>query len=138
MFTLFGRRYRHCDGLSRRAFLTAGAVGLGGLTLADLLRAEAAAGIKSSTKSIINIHLDGGPPQLDTIDPKPDAPVEIRGEFRPIATKIPGVQLCELLPKVASIADKGTIFCSPCSSCVFIFISPDKKHASLISFPAFP
>src|SRR5205807_5622920 len=66
----------------------------------------AAAGIKSSTKAIINIHLDGGPPQMDMIDPKPDAPVEIRGEFRPIATKLPGLRVCELLPKVASIADK--------------------------------
>src|SRR5262249_17180653 len=68
--------------------------------------AEDAAGIKSSTKAIINIHLDGGPPQMDMIDLKPEAPVEIRGEFRPIATKVVGVQLCELLPKVASIADK--------------------------------
>src|SRR5436190_19167357 len=106
MFTILGRPHRHCDGLNRREFLTAGAVGFAGLTLADLLRAEASAGIKSSTKAIINIHLDGGPPQMDTIDPKPNAPVEIRGEFRPIATRLPGVQVCELLPKVASIADK--------------------------------
>jgi hypothetical protein len=106
MFTIFGRSHRHCDGLSRREFLTAGALGLGGLTLADLLRAEAAVGIKSSTKSIINIHLDGGPPQMDMIDPKPDAPVEIRGEFRPIATKVAGLHLTELLPKVAGIADR--------------------------------
>src|SRR5205809_5387643 len=106
MFTIFGRAYRHCDGLSRREVLTAGALGLGGLTLADLLRAEAAAGIKSSAKSIIFIHLDGGPPQMDMIDPKPEAPVEIRGEFKPIATKVAGLRVCELMPKVASIADK--------------------------------
>jgi hypothetical protein len=106
MFTLFGKPLRHCDRISRREFLTAGAIGLGSWTLADLLRAEAAAGINSSTKAIINIHLDGGPPQMDMIDLKPDAPVEIRGEFRPIATKVVGVQVCELLPKVASIADK--------------------------------
>jgi uncharacterized protein (DUF1501 family) len=106
MFTIFDSRYRHCDGLSRRGFLTAGSLGLGGLTLADLLRAEAAAGIKSSDRAIINIHLDGGPPQMDTIDPKPDAPVEVRGEFRPIATKVSGLRICELMPKVASIADK--------------------------------
>src|SRR5262245_18561498 len=105
MFTIFGKPSRHGDDLSRRAFLTAGAAGLGGLTLADLLRAESVAGIKSSTKSVINIHLDGGPPHMDMIDPKPEAPVEVRGEFGPIATKIPGVQLCELLPKVAGIAD---------------------------------
>ncbi|HKB37413.1 MAG TPA: DUF1501 domain-containing protein [Gemmataceae bacterium] len=92
--------------MSRRQFLTAGALGLGGLTLADLLRAEAAAGIQSSEKAVITIHLDGGPPQMDTIDPKPDAPVEVRGEFKPIATKVVGLQLCELMPKMAGIADR--------------------------------
>ncbi len=106
MFTFFGKPYRHCDGISRRQFLTAGALGLGGLTLADLLRAEAAAGKGTTSKSIINIHLDGGPPHLDMIDPKPDAPAEIRGEFKPIATKVPGLRISELMPKVASIADK--------------------------------
>jgi hypothetical protein len=106
MFTIFGRAYRYCDGLQRREFLTAGALAVGGLTLADLLRAEAAANIHSSEKAIINIHLDGGPPQMDLIDLKPEAPVEIRGEFKPIATKVAGVQISELLPKVASIADK--------------------------------
>src|SRR5712691_4240662 len=106
MFTIFGRPYRPCDGLNRRELLTAGALGLGGLTLADLLRAEAAVGIKSSAKAIINIHLDGGPPQMDMIDPKPEAPVEIRGEFKPIATTIAGLRVGELMPKVARIADK--------------------------------
>jgi uncharacterized protein (DUF1501 family) len=106
MFTIFGKPYRHCDGVSRRQFLTAGALGLGGFTLADLLRAENAAGIRSSCKAIINIHLDGGPPHLDMIDPKPDAPAEIRGDFKPIATKIPGLHLSEMLPKVAGIADR--------------------------------
>ncbi len=106
MFPIVGKRYAHCDGISRRHFLTAGALGVAGLTLADLLRAEAAAGIRSSTKAVINIHLDGGPPQMDTIDLKPDAPVEVRGEFKPIATKLPGLQVCELMPKLASIADK--------------------------------
>jgi hypothetical protein len=91
--------------IRRRDFL-AGALGFAGLTLADLLRAEAASGIRSSTKAIINIHLDGGPPQMDTIDLKPDAPVEIRGEFKPIATKLPGIQVCELMPKLAALADK--------------------------------
>jgi hypothetical protein len=102
MFTFFNEGYSP----GRRQFLTAGALGIVGWTLADLLRAEAASGITSSEKAIINIHLDGGPPQMDSIDPKPDAPVEIRGEFKPIDTKLTGVQLCELLPKVASIADK--------------------------------
>jgi hypothetical protein len=86
--------------------LQAGALGAAGLTLADLLRAEAAAGIRSSSKAVINVHLDGGPPHLDMIDLKPDAPVEIRGDFKGIATTLPGLQVCELLPKLASIADK--------------------------------
>ena len=81
---------------------------MGGLTLAGLLRAEDAAGIGSSTRSVINIHLDGGAPQMDTIDLKPDAPAEIRGEFSPIPTSVPGIQICELLPKVASIAERFT------------------------------
>jgi hypothetical protein len=106
MFTILDRACHCGDGLRRRDFLTAGAITLGGLTLADLLRLEAAAGMKTSEKAIINIHLDGGPPQMDTIDPKPEAPIEIRGEFKAIATKVVGLQVCELMPKVASIAHK--------------------------------
>jgi uncharacterized protein (DUF1501 family) len=106
VFTIVSEACRKGGRISRREVLRAGVIGLGGWTLADLLRAEAAAGIGSSEKAIINIHLDGGPPQLDTIDPKPDAPVEIRGEFKPIATKVAGLQVCELMPKVASIADR--------------------------------
>src|SRR5436309_4716707 len=106
MFSIFGRQYRHCDGITRRRFLAAGTIGFGALTLADLLRAEAAAGIQSSSKAVITVHLDGGPPHMDMIDLKPSAPVEIRGEFKPIATKVPGLQVCELMPKIASIADR--------------------------------
>lgn len=106
MFTLLGPRFRHCDGMTRRGFLRAGGLGFAGITLADLLRAEAAAGIRSSSKAVINVHLDGGPPHLDMIDLKPEAPVEIRGEFKGIATRLPGYEICELLPKLASIADK--------------------------------
>ena len=91
--------------VSRRTFLTAGAIG-GGLTLASLLAAEAAAGVGSSRKAVIFVHLDGGPPHLDMIDLKPDAPREIRGEFTGIATKISGYRICEHLPKLASLADK--------------------------------
>jgi hypothetical protein len=106
MLTLLGKPYRHCDGITRRYFLTAGALGMGGLTLADVLRAEAAAGKGPYRRAIINIHLDGGPPHLDTIDLKPNAPAEIRGEFKPIATRVPGLRISELMPKVAAIADK--------------------------------
>jgi hypothetical protein len=90
----------------RRSFLKAGALGVGSLTLADLLRAESAAGLRSSTKAVINIHLDGGPPQMDLIDPKPEAPSEIRGEFKSLPTKIPGLHLTELLPRLAANAEK--------------------------------
>ncbi len=106
MLTFATGRHRHCDGISRRSFLKAGALGIGGLSLVDVLRAEASAGTGSSTKAVINIHLDGGPPQMDMIDPKPEAPIEIRGEFRPIRTSIPGLHLTELMPRMAKAADK--------------------------------
>lgn len=106
MLSIHGKSFRHCDGVRRRVFLQAGVLGLGGLSLANLLRAEAAAGIGNSNKAIIQLHLDGGPPQMDMIDLKPAAPMEVRGEFQPIATALPGVAICELLPKLASIADR--------------------------------
>lgn len=101
----------HSVSVSRRDALRAGVLGfgflgLGQLSLADLLRAESAAGIRSSNKAVIQIHLDGGPPQQDLIDLKPGAPAEIRGEFQPIATRIPGFSICELMPRLASIADR--------------------------------
>lgn len=92
--------------ISRRGAIRAGAFGFGGWTLSDLLQAESASGITKSNKSIINIHLDGGPPHLDTIDPKPEAPVEVRGEFDSIETRIPGLRISEMLPRLADIADK--------------------------------
>ena len=91
---------------SRRGFLQAGTLAVGGLTLSNLLRLEAAAGIRSSRKAVINIHLDGGPPQMDLIDPKKDAPREIRGPFSEIRTAIPGVHFTELIPGLAANADK--------------------------------
>ena len=108
MLDFVGKKVTHCDGLSRRGFLQAGAMGLGGLTLADLLCAEESANIGSSKKAVINIHLDGGPPQMDMIDPKPEAPAEIRGEFTSLRSKIPGVHLTELMPQVAAMADQFT------------------------------
>ncbi|MBW3543033.1 MAG: DUF1501 domain-containing protein [Planctomycetes bacterium] len=105
MLSIFGGTHRHCDRVTRRTFVAAGALGVGGFTLADLLRAEAAAGVRGSRRAVINVHLDGGPPQMDTIDPKPLAPAEIRGEFGAISTSVPGIQIGELLPRIASIAD---------------------------------
>jgi hypothetical protein len=95
--------------LSRRAWMQIGGLALGGLTLPDLLRAEAGQSQRSPAKGIIMVLLPGGPTHLDTFDLKPEAPVEIRGEFRPIATKVPGVRICELLPRLARLTDKLTI-----------------------------
>jgi hypothetical protein len=106
MLTILNKPSRHCDRPSRREILMAGAFSAGAVALAELLRTEAAAGIRSSHKAVVNIHLDGGPPHLDMIDLKPEAPAEIRGEFSPIATRIPGFTLCEHLPKLAGMADK--------------------------------
>jgi hypothetical protein len=91
---------------SRRGFLRIGALGLGGLTLPDLLRAEASAGIRSSQKSVILIYLVGGPPHQDLFDLKPGAPKEIAGPWKPTATNVTGVRICEALPRLARIMDK--------------------------------
>ncbi len=103
----------HCSGpVSRRGFLKVGAVGLGGLGLSDVLRLRAAAkasGQPDTDTSIIFIWLPGGPPHMETYDMKPDAPADYRGEFRPIATNVPGIDICELLPRHAKIADKFTL-----------------------------
>ncbi|MCA9175921.1 MAG: DUF1501 domain-containing protein [Planctomycetales bacterium] len=105
MLSIQGARVRHCDGVSRREALRIGGAGaLAALTLPALLRAEQRGTAKRH--SIINLHLDGGPPQMDMIDPKPDAPVEVRGEFRSIATQTPGLRLCELMPKLAAMSDR--------------------------------
>jgi hypothetical protein len=95
--------------LSRRSFLKIGAFGLGGLTLPSLLRAEAASGVRSSPKSVILIYLVGGPPHQDMFDLKPHAPQEIAGPWRPIATAVPGVQVCEAFPRLARIMDQLVI-----------------------------
>src|SRR6266513_3521651 len=106
MLTIYGKASQFCDGISRRNFLKIGALGLGGIALPDLLQAEAASGIRRSHKAVIMIYLPGGPPHQDTFDLKMDAPSEIRGEFRPISTKVPGIHICEHLPLIARITDK--------------------------------
>ena len=111
-----------CDGLSRRNFLRIGSLGLGGLSLTDLLRAEAAAGKTEQQKSVVMIYLPGGPTQHETFDPKPDAPMGIRGSYKPISTKIPGVQYCELLPKLSAMADKFSVVRS--------LVGIDNRHES--------
>ena len=94
---------------SRREFLRIGTLGLGGMTLPQLLKLEAAAGVRSSRKSVILIYLVGGPPHQDMFDLKPDAPKEFAGPWRPIATNVPGVRICEAFPRLARMMDKLAI-----------------------------
>src|SRR6185312_8012680 len=94
---------------SRRGFLQIGTLGLGGLSLSELFRAEAEAGVRSSQRSVIFIYLVGGPPHQDMFDLKPDAPKEIAGPWRPTATNVTGIQISEALPKLARNMDKLAI-----------------------------
>ena len=104
-----GQKSRFCDGFTRRNFLKVGALSMGGLSLPQLLEAQALSGTGSSQKAVIMVYLQGGPPQMDTFDMKEDAPSEIRGEFESIPTKLPGVRICEHLPGIAKKLDKCTI-----------------------------
>lgn len=105
----FGKSANFCDGVSRRSFLQLGALSMGGLTLGQLYQAEAAAGVGSSNKAIINVHLSGGPSHQDMFDLKPEAAVEFRGEFKPISTNVPGMDICEHFPLLATMADKFAV-----------------------------
>src|SRR5712691_11661299 len=131
MLTLFGKKQRYCDGVSRRNFLKIGAFGAG-LTLADMLRLRAAAAeavpagqpVATRNKAAIMIYLPGGPSHMDMYDLKPDAPVEFRGEFNPIQTNVPGVQICEHFPMQAQMWDK--------LSCIRSIVSVDEHSDSLV------
>ncbi|MEX2174616.1 MAG: DUF1501 domain-containing protein [Pirellulaceae bacterium] len=127
MLSIVGRSRSLCDGWTRRELLTIGALGLGGLALPDLLRAEAAAGQGASRKAIIMIYLCGAPPHQDMFDLKMEAPAEVRGEFSPIGTAVPGIQICEHLPRLARIMDKLV----PIRS---VYGSPNGSHDSFICY----
>jgi hypothetical protein len=101
-----GQKHSYCDGISRRNFLKVGALGAAGLSLADLLRLQAAGNGAGGFKAVIMILLGGGPSHIDMYDLKPDAPLEVRGEFKPIQTNVPGFDICELMPLQARIADQ--------------------------------
>ena len=116
MLTLNGQRdrsRRFCDGVSRRSLLRIGTLAAmgttGGWTLPSILKAEDAAGKKKSPKSVIMIYLVGGPPHQDMFDLKPEAPKEFAGPWKPIATTVPGMEICEAFPRLAKLADKLTI-----------------------------
>ncbi len=127
----------YCDGLTRRSFLAVGALGMGGLGLPDLLRAEEIAHRVSSRgarttpqKSVIMVYLSGGIAHQDTFDLKPDAPSGIRGEFKPIASKIPGIQVSELLPRIAQVTDRVAILRS--------IVGLRDEHSSFQNVTGFP
>lgn len=113
MLTLLGPRLpgTNCAGSSRRDFLRIGTLGVGGLALSDLLRwkAQGAVSPTSPESAVIMVYLPGGPSHIDMYDMKPDAPVEYRGEFRPIRTNVPGIDICELMPRQAALADKFSV-----------------------------
>src|SRR6187399_513351 len=116
MFSILDRPTRLCDGISRREWIRVGGLGLLGLSLPQLAqaRARSAHDTQSGTsfgkaKNVIYLWLQGGPPQHETFDPKPDAPVDIRGLFKPIATNVPGIRFCELLPRTARYADRMAV-----------------------------
>jgi hypothetical protein len=110
MLNLIDTGIRHCDGVSRRTLMKIGALGLGGLSLPGLLRREAqsaeATAARPRRKSVILLWLAGGPSHIDMYDLKPDAPAEFRGEFQPIGTNVPGIDISEHLPLQAKIMDK--------------------------------
>jgi len=109
MLRIEGTASRFCDGVSRRNFLKVGGLALGGMTLPQVLRAQGGSGSGSGEKGVIMIFLPGGPSHQDMFDLKMDAPLEIRGEFKPIPTKVPGIQICEHLPLLAKQMDKVAV-----------------------------
>ena len=123
-----------CSGpQSRRDFLKFGALTLGGLSAAGIvpwkLHADAPAGRSESDTAVIFIWLPGGPPHMETYDMKPDAPAEYRGAFRPIKSVVPGIDVCELLPLHAKIANKFTLI----RSCAHTFADHGGGHKKFLT-----
>ncbi|MDZ4781349.1 MAG: DUF1501 domain-containing protein [Planctomycetia bacterium] len=121
---------RYCDGVSRRSFLQIGSLAIGGLSLPRLFAAEDAGRVARSHKSVIMVYLSGGLAHQDSFDLKPDAPEGIRGEFRPIDTNVPGIQICELLPRLAAMTDKLALVRS--------IVGLRDEHSSFQNLTGFP
>jgi hypothetical protein len=130
MLTIQGNRFQTCDGVTRRNFLKIGGLAMGGLSLPQVLEAQAQSGSRSSHKAVIMVYLSGGPPHLDMVDLKPEAPEEIRGLFKPIETNVPGIRISEHMPRVAKMMDKFTIIRS--------LVGARDEHASDLSLTGFP
>jgi hypothetical protein len=117
MLRILGSPKNLCGGMTRRDWLRIGGLGLAGLTLPDVLKLQQAAASEAKqrepgfgrAKSIILIHLYGSPSQLEWVDPKPDAPAEIRGQFGVIPSSLPGCQVCDLFPNMAKVMDRTTV-----------------------------
>src|SRR5947209_1143646 len=109
MLTVLGRGCRFCDGITRRGFLRVSGSLAAGLGLAPRTGAGEPAEAASGHKAVIIVYLPGGPSHLDLFDLKPDSPAEVRGAFRPIRTRVPGVEISELLPRLAGVADRLAI-----------------------------
>src|SRR5437016_4281912 len=120
MLSIPGKPGCTCDGWSRREFMRVGGAGLFGVALGDILRLQAVAAESASeaakgktgwgkAKSVILIFLQGGPSHIDIWDPKPEAPSNIRGEFKTLRSKVPGIWLSEVMPKLAEQMDKATL-----------------------------
>ena len=109
MLDFIGRGQRTCDGINRRSFLRVGSLAVGGLTLPGLLRLRAEGVARSSRRAVIQIWQAGGPSHIDMYDLKPNAPTEVRGEFKPIATSVTGIRIGEHLPRQAAIMDRLAI-----------------------------
>ena len=129
MLTIYGNSGRFCDGVSRRNFLKIGTMAFGGLTLADLLAAEARAGTRSG-RAVINVYLPGGPPHQEMFDVKTEAPSDIRGEFKPIRTNVPGLDICELFPRIAAMMDKCAVIRS--------LVGARDEHANPLCLSGYP
>jgi Protein of unknown function (DUF1501) len=129
MLSILGQKpAAYCDGHSRRHFLKIGGLAMGGLALPQVLKAQAATGSLSSSKrshkAVIMIYLSGGPSHQDMYDLKMNAPAEIRGSFRPIPTNVPGIEICEHMPRLARMMDKFTIIRS-------LYGSPDQHNSDM-------
>jgi hypothetical protein len=144
-------RFTDCEGFHRRDFLALGAAGLFGLTLADLLRLEARAAARGAdadvtkarkrARAVILLWLGGGPASIDMWDLKPAAPETIRGQFKPIPTSVPGVQICEHLPRVASVLDRMTVVRSlyhtiPSHGPATVFMTTGNKPTPALNYPS--
>lgn len=130
MLTLWGNSTRFCDRIDRRSFLQIGGLTFGSAVSLSLPQILAADRGPSRHKSIINIFLGGGPPHQDMWDIKTDAPREIRGEFSPIATNVPGIEICEVFPQIAARMDKFAIIRS--------VVGSDEDHANYQCFSGWP